>query len=215
MRLLLTRKPGENRVEREGYVIPMGEEAYNAMGYEVADAINSERGKNSVLYMPIRDGGKSFGRSLERSFGELNVPYLRLPFFVSKRLRLVLSPTEARLAESISRLKSDRHYGVTAVIYDDTVDKGTRLLLTYGFLIDRQEDPRFHVDDIILTSSIDSRGLTDHQALLCTDKKVDRDDALEELRSKSLITHLAETIYDSMPIRMPEPQDVVRRVMML
>ena len=216
MQLLISRKPGEDRIRREGYVIPMGQEAYKATGLEVASAINKDRGKNSILYIPIRDGGNSFGKSFEEALGTFNAPYLKLPAFVSKKLHWVLSPSQSQLAESLRRLRMDRpDYGVTAVIYDDTVDRGNRLLLMYGFLKDLQEDPRFFVNDIRLAACMDSRGITDYHSLSWTDERVDRDTALEELRTRTLGEHLTDVLYDFIPKRMPEPKDVVRRVMLL
>jgi len=215
MHVLLTRKPGEAAVSRDGYVA-IGEEAYRASGVEVATAINRDRGKNSVLYVPIRDGGKKFGRSLESAFGTLHIPYMTIPAFVSKRMQHVFSPTPSQLARNIDRLRSDRPgYGITAVVYDDTVDKGTRLLTMYGFLKDFQYDPQFHVEDIRLAACMDSRGITDYQSLLWTDEHVDKDSALEDLRSETFSERLTDALYTFVPKRMQNPKDVVGRIMLL
>lgn len=215
MNVLLARKPGETRVRKDGY-IALGEEAYKATGLEVANDINRDRGKNSVLYLPIRDGGKKFGQSLEDAFGALKIPYLRQPAFVSKRLRVVFSPTQLQLAENIHRLKSDRpEYGITAVVYDDTVDKGTRLLTMYGFLKDLQSYPEFHLDDIRLAACMDSSGFTDYHSLLWTDERLGKDKALDDLRAEPTVDRLTEVLYSFLPTRMKDPRDVIGRVMML
>ncbi len=215
MKVLLTRKPGETGTRKEGY-IAMGGEAYKAAGLEVATDIDNYRGENSVLYLPIRDGGKKFGASLEYAFKELRIPYLRRPAFVSKRLRMVLSPRRSRLAKSIDRLRMDRPgYGITAVIYDDTVDKGTRLLTMLDFMIDLQDDPRFHVDDIRLAACMDSKGITDHQSLLWTDELLDKYKALEDWRAETVTDRLAEALYSFLPTRMMDPGNVVDRTIVL
>jgi len=216
MQIILTRKPGETTVRKDGYVVAMGSEAYRAAGLEVAYMMNRDRGKNSVLYIPIRDGGKSFGASLEDAFRISHIPYLGTPAFVSKRLRHVFSPTQSQLVRDIGKLRSDRpEYGVTAVIYDDTVDKGTRLLTMYGFLKDLQNDPRLHVDDIRLAAFMDSRGVTDYHALSMTDERVNKDAALNDLRSETFSDRLTETLYSFLPTKMQNPKDVVGRIMLL
>ena len=208
-------EPGEG-VKEEGYLVHKGRDAHKATGLEVAKSINADRGRRSVLYIPIRDGGNKFGRTVEAGFSTLNIPYLKEPAFVSKRLRWVLKPTRRQLAEDIRKLRHDRpDYGVTAVIYDDTVDKGTRLLTAYGFLKDLQDDPRLYVDDIKLATCMDSRGITHYQSLWWADEPVNPDEALAELRAETLGQRVIDALYSFIPKRTPEPKDIVKRIMLI